>query len=168
MADFKKFAPKLLKVEGGYVFHPSDPGGHTNKGVTLRTYQEHFGSHKTVNDLKNIPDVEWEEIMKSGYWDKCKADKIEDQSIAEILVDWCVNSGLVGLQRVQEIIGAKPDGIAGPITLSLINTSDSKMLFSRIKLAREQFYKNIVKKNPSKQAFLNGWMNRLDIFEYEG
>lgn len=166
MADFKKFAPKLLQLEGGYVCHPADPGGHTCKGVTLRTYQQHFGAHKTVNDLKNIPYGEWQEIMKSGYWDKCEADKIDNQAVAEILVDWCVNSGLVGLRRVQELVGAKPDGIAGPITLSLINSSDPRLLFERVKAARNQFYINLVKRDPKKKVFMPGWMNRLGLFEY--
>ena len=168
MADFKKYAPKLLQVEGEYVYHPADEGGPTMKGVTLRTYREHFGAHKTVNDLKNISYGEWQEIMKTSYWDKCKADQISSQSVAEILVDWCVNSGMVGLRRVQELVGAKPDGIAGPITLSLINTSDSRLLFDRIMAARNQFYINIVKKNPSQKVFMNGWMNRLGQFKYEG
>lgn len=168
MADFKKFAPKLLEVEGGYVCHPADPGSHTCKGVTLRTYQQFFGAHKTVNDLKNIPYGEWQEIMKSGYWDKCNADKIDNQSVAELLVDWCVNSGLVGLRRVQEIVGTKPDGIPGPITMSMINASNPKTLFDRIMAARKQYYVNIVKKDPAKKVFMNGWNNRLSRFEYEG
>ena len=168
MADFKNYAPKLQLFEGGYVNHPDDSAGPTNKGVTLRTYREHFGQNKTIEDLKNLSDKEWEHIMKTGYWDKCKADQIGSQSVAEILVDWCVNSGMVGLRRVQELVGAKPDGIAGPITLSLINTSNPKMLFDRIKAARTQFYIDIVKKNPSQKVFMNGWMNRLGHFKYEG
>lgn len=167
MADFKKYSPKLLQLEGGYVYHPADKGGPTNKGVTLKAYQDHFGSSKTIEDLKNISYGEWQDIMKSGYWDKCKADHIDNQSIAEILVDWCVNSGMVGLRRVQELVGARPDGIVGAITLSLINTSDPRLLFDRIKSARNQFYINIVKRNPSQKIFMNGWMNRLNQFKYE-
>ncbi len=30
---------KLLVHEGGYVNHPKDPGGPTNKGVTQRVYE---------------------------------------------------------------------------------------------------------------------------------
>lgn len=95
------------------------------------------------------------------------ADKIENQSLAEIIVDWCVNSGMVGLRKVQEIVGCKPDGIAGPITLSLINTSDAETLFDRLWKARYQFYINIVKRNPSQKVFMNGWMNRLNSFKFE-
>ena len=167
MAEFGKYAPKLLQLEGGFVNHPEDKGGITNKGVTLQTYRSYCGQDKTVKDLQNISYGTWQKIMKDLYWDKCRADEIENQSLAEIIVDWCVNSGLVGLRKVQEIVGCKPDGICGPITLSLINTSDARNLFERIWNARKQFYTNIVKRNPSQKVFMNGWMNRLNAFKYE-
>ena len=105
--------------------------------------------------------------MKDLYWDKCHADKIKNQAIAEITVDWCVNSGMVGLRKVQEIAGTKPDGISGPKTLAAINGADQKELFERIWKARQQFYVNIVKRNPSQKVFMNGWMNRLARFKFE-
>lgn len=167
MAEFDKYAPKLLQFEGGYVNHPEDRGGITNKGITLATYREYCGQHKTIKDLQNMSYGTWQKIMKDMYWDKCNADKIENQSLAEIIVDWCVNSGMVGLRKVQEIVGCKPDGIAGPITLSLINTSDAETLFDRLWKARHQFYVNIVKRSPSQKVFMNGWMNRLNSFKFE-
>lgn len=167
MADFKIYAPKLLQFEGGFVNHPDDSAGPTNLGVTLQTYRDYCGQDKTIKDLQNLSYGTWQKIMKDMYWDKCRADEIENQSLAEILVDWCVNSGMVGLRKVQEIVGCKPDGICGPITLSLINTSDARSLFERIWNARKQFYTNIVKRNPSQKVFMNGWMNRLNSFKYE-
>lgn len=167
MADFSLYAPKLLQLEGGFVNHPDDKGGVTNKGVTLSTYRQYCGQDKTIKDLQNMSYGTWQNIMKDLYWDKCLADKIRNQSLAEIIVDWCVNSGMVGLRKSQEIAGTKPDGIAGPKTLSAINESDQEELFNRIKDARKQFYTNIVKKNPSQRIFMNGWMNRLGIFKFE-
>ena len=79
----------------GYT-HPDDQGGPTMLGVTLNTYRQYCGQEKTIKDLRNMSFGTWEEIMKDMYWDKCRADEIESQSIAEILVDWCVNSGMVG------------------------------------------------------------------------
>lgn len=167
MAEFDKYAPKLLRFEGGYAWHPEDKGGPTCAGITLKTYQSYFGENKTKEQLRDISYKDWCFIMKDGYWDKCKADKIENQSLAELVVDWCVNSGMIGLRKVQEIVGCKPDGIAGPITLSLINTSDAEHLFERVWNARKQFYTNIVKKNPKQKVFMNGWMNRLNSFKFE-
>ena len=36
MADVKILAPFIIKWEGGFVNHPNDPGGATNKGVTIK------------------------------------------------------------------------------------------------------------------------------------
>ena len=167
MAEFSLYAPKLLQLEGGFVNHPDDKGGVTNKGITLATYRQYCGQDKTIKNLQNMSYGTWQNIMKDLYWDKCLADKIENQSLAEIIVDWCVNSGMIGLRRVQEIAGTKPDGIAGPKTLAAINNANPEELFARIKDARKQFYTNIVKRNPSQKVFMNGWMNRLGMFKFE-
>ena len=167
MADFKRYAKKLIQLEGGYTNHPDDQGGPTNQGVTLNTYRSYCGQEKTIKDLRNMSYGIWCDIMKDMYWDKCLADKIENQSVAEMLVDWCVNSGFVGLRKVQEIVGTKPDGIAGPKTLAAINAADAKELFYRIMAARKQFFINIVKRNPNQKVFINGWMNRLLMFKFE-
>lgn len=166
MADFSKFAPLLLQLEGGYVWHPDDQGGPTNMGVTLRTYRSYCGQDKTVADLKQMSFGTWKGIMKDMYWDKCQADKINSQPLAEIIVDWCVNSGSTGIRKVQEILSLKPDGIVGPLTLAAVNGHRPQELFDRIKAARKQFYIDIVKRNPSKKVFMNGWMNRLESFAF--
>ena len=167
MADFKKYAPKLLQIEGGFVNHPEDKGGVTNLGVTLETYRSYCGQDKTVKDLQNLSYGTWEKIMKDLYWDKVKGDRIENQCLAEIIADWCVNSGLAGIRKVQEILGCQPDGIVGAITLSLINAAEADKLHERIWKARQQFYINIVKRNPKQKVFMNGWMNRLNQFKFE-
>lgn len=166
MADFSKFAPLLLKLEGGFTSNPKDKGGATNMGVTLKTYREFYGMDKNVDDLRNMTSGEWKHIMKTGYWDRCKADKILSQPVAEIMVDWCVNSGSTGIRKVQEILSLKPDGIVGPLTLAAVNGHRPQELFDRIKAARKQFYIDIVKRNPAQKVFLDGWMNRLDNFVF--
>lgn len=166
MADFKKYAPKLLQLEGGFVNHPEDKGGITNCGITLETFRSFFGQDKTVKDLQSMSYASWKEIIKVGYWDKVKGDEIENQSLAELIADWCVNSGLSAIRKVQDVLGCKPDGIVGPITLSLINSSDAEKLHERIWNARHQFYINIVKRNPRQKVFMNGWMNRLNRFKF--
>ena len=40
MADnFEASLKMVLKHEGGFVDHPKDPGGATNKGITRQTYE---------------------------------------------------------------------------------------------------------------------------------
>jgi len=38
--NFDKSLTELLKHEGGYVNHPSDPGGRTNLGVTQDVWED--------------------------------------------------------------------------------------------------------------------------------
>jgi len=38
--NFERSLALVLQHEGGYVNHPSDPGGRTNLGVTQRVWEE--------------------------------------------------------------------------------------------------------------------------------
>ena len=165
MANFEAYAPLLHRLEKGFVNDPDDNGGATMDGVTLATYRQFYGESKTVEDLKNITWNEWCHIMKAGYWDKCKADQIDNQKTAEIIADWCVNSGTARIRDVQTILGVKPDGIVGPKTLAVINGADQRVLYDRIRMAREQWYHKRVQIDPSQKKFLKGWMNRLKRLE---
>jgi lysozyme family protein len=39
--NFERALAAVLVHEGGYVNHPKDPGGATNKGVTQRVYDDY-------------------------------------------------------------------------------------------------------------------------------
>lgn len=166
MASFDKYAPKLKKWEGGFGDNPADTGGATMCGVTLATFRQFYGQDKTVADLRAMTDVQWRKIMKGGFWDKCWADQIRSQAVAEIIVDWCVNSGLGMIKRVQAIVGTTQDGVMGPKTVAAINASRAQLLHFRIKAARASYYESIILGRPSNIVFYDGWMNRLASFIY--
>lgn len=166
MADFGKYAPILKRLEGGYVVHPDDPGGATNQGVTLATYRAIFGREKTKEDLRHITDEEWVRVMRV-YWDACKGDEIKSQSVADIVVDWSVNSGTAGRKGTQKALGLVADGIFGQRTLAALNKEPAKCVFCKIQEARREFYRDIVRKKPSQEVFLKGWLNRVNTFEFE-
>jgi lysozyme family protein len=52
--NFEQCLEWLLEHEGGFVDHPDDPGGMTNKGITANTYQkwlsETLGNDATVDE----------------------------------------------------------------------------------------------------------------------
>ena len=83
---------KTLTHEGGYVNHPNDPGGPTMLGVTLGTYREHFGTGKTIGDLKKIPAEDVQYIYRVGYWNECKCDDLPI-GVDHLVFDYAVNSG---------------------------------------------------------------------------
>ena len=167
MGNFSVFLRKILRLEGGYVNHKNDRGGCTNKGITLNTFKQYYGSGMGCDDLKSISEDQAGEIYKKGYWDPCWGDKIQCTKIAQIIVDWAVNSGVkTAIKNVQKIVGTTADGIMGPMTLKAINTYCQKDLFFAIKKARQEFYENLVERDSSQKVFLKGWLNRLDEYEW--
>ncbi len=80
-----------LQFEGGYVNHPRDPGGHTNKGITLATLRR-YKAGATVGDLKKIPQQLVRQIYRDGYWNKARCDTL-GAGVDGAVFDYAVNSG---------------------------------------------------------------------------
>lgn len=172
MAKIELLVPKILKWEGGFVNHPNDRGGATNKGIIIGTftyYRKLKGlPHPSVNDLKDISNEEWMDVLKTLYWDKWKADQINNQSIANLLVDWVWGSGVYGIKYPQQVLGVVADGIVGNKTLAAVNEyPDQKELFQKLWNRRKQHFESIAGRDPSQKVFLKGWLNRLNDYKYE-
>lgn len=60
----------VFKYEGGYVNNPKDPGGPTNRGITLKTAQAFWKKNATAEDVKNMPKSVAETIYRQQYADK--------------------------------------------------------------------------------------------------
>lgn len=189
MAKVELLLPKILKWEGGFVNDPADSGGATNKGVTIATYKAYRKAHgmkpPTVADLKKITDVEVLAILKEFFWDKMRADEINNQSIAELCVQGIWGSGTSYIKVMQGVIGVKQDGSVGPVTLAAINSANQETLFKRLWERRKKFFEDIVANSVSayerkigrkaterellkytKKRFLRGWLNRLYDFQF--
>ena len=166
MAQFNLFKPTLKDHEGGWVDDPDDPGGATMMGVTLKTYRYYFGQHKTKDDLRNITDGEWTFIMKK-FWDRCQGDRIRNQSVAEILVDWHVHSGYNAIKAVQRRFGLKADGIVGKQTFAALDRGDAKFVFDSIREARIGYYNKLFDTGKSHPKYRKGWMRRVNNFTFQ-
>jgi len=178
MAEFKEAFDLMMIHEGGWVNDPIDRGLETFRGISRKFWpnwsgwdiidlaktQSNFPANLKSNiDLNDLVI----EFYKENFWDRWQADKINNQSIASIIVDWLLNSGIWGIKIPQRILGLVEDGIVGPKTLNAVNSSNQKGLFQDVKNAREQFYWNIVKNNPSQSKFIKGWLNRLADFKFK-
>lgn len=187
MANVDVLLPYILKWEGGFVNDPADAGGATNKGVTIATWRQ-VGYDKDgdgdidVADLKLLTNADVRNrVLKPAYWDRWKADQINSQKIANILVDWVWGSGKHGIVIPQRLLGVKPDGIVGNKTLAAVNFADPDQLFDAIFRARVDFLHEITRNSIAKyerkigrkaterelmkytnKRFLNGWLNRLN------
>ena len=170
MADITKLTDLILKWEGRFVNDPTDKGGATNMGVTLATWKQ-VGYDKDgdndidAEDIKLLNKNDFNKVLKI-YWDRWQADKILNQSIANILVDWVWGSGKWGVIIPQRVLGVTADGIVGNVTISALNNKDQEALFNDIFKERVRFLNDIVKYNKSQKKFIKGWMNRLNDFKF--
>ena len=171
MADVTKYIPFLRRWEGGVSNHPNDLGGFTNMGITLQTYRLYCRRkgypEATEERLVNLTVEELTDILKSMYWDVCKADLIDNQSVANAIVDWAWNSGTgTAIKEVQRIVGVKEDGIVGCITIPAINSRSPLPLFGKIKQERIAYIDRICEKRPANEVFYKGWMNRINDLQF--
>jgi lysozyme family protein len=190
MAKVELLLPYILRWEGGFVNDPADAGGATNMGVTIGTWKQ-VGYDKDgdgdidVADLKLLTTQDvCDRVLKPHYWDKWKADLINSQKVANILVDWVWGSGKHGIIIPQRILGVQADGIVGNKTLSAVNFADPDQLFDAIFQARVDFLNEITQNSITKyeqkigreapesellkhtnKRFIKGWLNRLNAIK---
>ncbi len=156
-ANFFKSLEMVLKHEGGFVDHPEDPGGATNKGITHKTYSDFLGRPlEDVDELKNIPEEHVQLIYKQGYWDKVKGDNLPS-GVDFAIFDWAVNSGPGrAAKALQKAVGATADGAIGPKTLAAVEAADAAEIIKAVADEREAFYKSLRTFN----TFGKGWLRR--------
>lgn len=139
-------------------------------GITLNTWKS-IGYDKDkdgdidVEDLKLIDAKDYERVVQK-FWDRWQGDKIKNQSIAEILVDWVWTSGVHGIKIPQKLLGVTQDGVVGPKTLAALNSQVPSVIFNRIKDARAAFYQRIALNDPTQKKWLRGWINRNNSFTF--
>ena len=153
--------------------HPLDRGGPTKFGVFLSVWQEH-GHDKDgdgdidAEDIKKLSEGDAKYIAKKIFWDYFLADLILNQSLAEFVVDWGYNSGRKTVAKiVQRLVKVTVDGIVGPQTVTAINCADQELLFNALKIERKVFLNSIIKRKPDQIVFYDGWMNRVNSFNYK-
>lgn len=160
MTEFERALAKVLLSEGGYVNHPSDPGGETNKGITKRVYdayRERIG--KPVQSVRDISQAEIAAIYKASYWDLAKCDQLP-AGISYVVFDGNVNSGvsqsIKWLQRALGVVAV--DGVIGNATLAAVqNYGDMDRLVDAICDRRLAFMKAL----KTWKVFGRGWASRV-------
>lgn len=87
----------IRRWEGGWADDPNDPGGATNKGITIGTFKRWRASRglptPTPDDLRAITDAEVEQIFFEWYYKASGADKL-DWPLSLAQTDTAVNAGV--------------------------------------------------------------------------
>ena len=108
MANYKNILSHVKTNEGGYsadprdnqAKNPSDVKGldkrypnlpvHTYRGVAFaswKTYAKKKGFAPTGKSFVNMTLAQWEDFLKTLYWDAIYGDNITSQGVAEILFE---------------------------------------------------------------------------------
>ena len=178
MSQIDTLLTDLLRKEGGYVAHPADRGGPTNYGITQAVAREH-GYRGAMQDMPRSLAVQ---IYKADYWTGPHIDLVAAASpaLGEELFDTAVNagpsSGIAMLQRALNVLHGselKVDGRLSPggATLTVLaqylkaRPRDGETnLLKLVNCFQGSRYAEIVERNPSQRAFINGWVaNRVGI-----
>lgn len=146
MANYKLIIPHVKKNEGGLADTLKDTNPaknpspiknpktglyyHTNKGIIWGTWvawSKKKGIPVDAQRWYRMSDADWEDVMKTLYWDSIFGDKINSQAVAEILFEavWggSAKSLIIYLQTYLRKAGydVKVDGAMGKNTYTALN-----------------------------------------------
>jgi len=147
-ANYPRCLQITLKLEGGDVDHPQDPGGKTRWGITHKTYD----AWRKAQGLKTrsvfeMTKTEMMAIYKTEFWDRVKGDLLA-MGVDLCVWDYGVNSGP---SRALKAFNAAQQG-DGPVPL-----------IKRICARRLKFVQGL----KTWKTFGKGWTRRISTIEAE-
>ena len=155
--NFDEALKAVLKHEGGFSNHPSDPGGRTNLGVTQKVWEEWVGHPVGEKEMRALTPAIVAPMYRKKYWDAVKADELPT-GLDYLMFDFAINAGPGrAIKTMQKAIGTTPDGAIGPKTMQALKDADQKDLIAKFSMEKELFYKAL----PTFATFGKGWMRRV-------
>lgn len=150
----------LLKHEGGYVNHPSDPGGMTNLGVTKAVYEAWVGHPVDEKTMRGLTPAMVAPLYRKKYWDAVRGDELEN-GLDLAMFDYAVNSGVGrAVKTLQSCVGVPADGGFGPKTMAAVaqfKGDTAKTLIEEVCDKRLDFLKSL----KTWPVFGRGWERRV-------
>jgi lysozyme family protein len=158
----ESFPPSLEHVltwEGGYVNHPADPGGATNRGVTQNTYDAYrLGRGLARRSVRRITASEVADVYWRGYWMTVDACALP-AGVDLCTFDAAVHSGPTqAVKWLQRALVVEADGIVGPVTLKAARTLDAEATINRMCDDRMRMLKRL----KTWGTFGRGWTIRVE------
>jgi lysozyme family protein len=145
----------VLTQEGGWVDDPADPGGATNKGITLRTFRS-FQHGATAADLRAISDAMVSVIYHREYWSVMGCDHLP-AGVDLMVFDFGVNAGPSrSVQFLQAVAGVRRDGIDGALTQAAVGKMPGTTVITKLNGLQVAFYRSL----PEFDRFGDGWLAR--------
>lgn len=149
-ANFDACLGEVLSHEGGYVNHPSDPGGETNMGISKRSYPN--------ENIRGMTRARASEIYRRDYWAPVRGDDLP-AGLDLVAFDPAVNSGVSrGAKWLQSALGVTADGKIGPATIAAAHKADVQAVINRACDLRLSWLRTL----PTWKTFGKGWARRVE------
>jgi len=89
-----------LRHDGGFVDHPADRGGPTNRGITLSTWRAYLrtktpaipDAERTAASLREISADQVAEIYYRGYWRPARCVDMPNEALLSVSFDAAVST----------------------------------------------------------------------------
>lgn len=179
LANIKLALPTIFKHEGFLSNSPSDPGGITNYGISLRFLMQtgdlnldgwrdgDINKDGRINseDIKSLTREKAAEIYELYFWKPNRYGEIDDQKVATKIFDIAVNTGSYSANKIlQRAIRSAvrlrlvEDGQMGNNTLRGVEMCKPDLLYTAIKSEAAGYYRSI--RYEGSKDFIEGWLNR--------
>lgn len=160
--NYDRILEEIFRHEGGYVDHPSDPGGATNMGITHKTLASWRKVSPWTNlpksEVKNLKKQEAAKIYEANYWKAVRGDDLPS-GVDCYTMDYGVNSGPSrAIRDLQAVLGVTVDGVIGPNTLEALRKSDPLKVVTALHGRRMAFLKSL----KTWGTFGRGWSKRTE------
>lgn len=180
-SSFDKSQYLVKGVEKGYSADKKDRGNYvktkwgkrfvgTNHGISAPILMDYLGRVPSVDDMKNLSYQDALEIYKQQYWTPQNLSLYNNQSIANLIYDGCVNQGIKAMKDIVRAAyienGIKLGSLENPFQekwIKMANKLEHEKLFNSIKNGREKRYK----KSITFKTHGSGWINRLNSIDYQ-
>jgi lysozyme family protein len=148
---------RVLASEGGYVNHPSDPGGPTNFGITLADYRRYVTPGATAADVRAMKVEEAKAIYRDKYWCAMRCEELPG-GLDYCVFDYAVNSGTGRVPKVlQRVLGLRVTGRVDDATVAAARKGDAHTLIQSICDERMRFLQGL----KTWPVFGKGWSKRV-------
>lgn len=174
----RKILEERVKLEGGYVDNPDDPGGETKYGITVAVAR----ANGWKDSMKDLPFEFAMQIYEKHYVTAPNFDSVLAvfPELGEQMIDFGITSGPKRaaelLQRLLNVFNMKEkiypdiavDGQIGPKTISCLTAflryrKTGHVLLKSYKAERIHFYISIAESRKDSETFVYGWVdNRVN------
>jgi lysozyme family protein len=156
-SNYEAALARVLKHEGGYTDHPSDPGGPTNFGITIADYARFKGRAVSAAEVRAMPLADAKAIYRARYWDALRCDELQ-AGLDYALFDYGVNSGTGRAAKVlRRLLGQEADGGMTGAVIAQARATDTASLVARLCEERLAFLKSL----KTWPVFGAGWGRRV-------